>query len=66
VIRQALHGMLTEMSPEEFIDKWPRGHAHRAVGRPGALLVCAYIAEFQLQYNNRSNEDIFGEAISGC
>ena len=25
-----------------------------------------YIAEFQFRYNNRSNEDIFGEAISGC
>jgi hypothetical protein len=25
-----------------------------------------YIAEFQFRYNNRSNEEIFGEAISGC
>jgi transposase-like protein len=25
-----------------------------------------YIAEFQFRYNNRSNEDIFGEAIRGC
>jgi ISXO2-like transposase domain len=25
-----------------------------------------YIAEFQFRYNNRSNADIFGEAISGC
>jgi hypothetical protein len=25
-----------------------------------------YIAEFQFRYNNRSNEDIFGEAITGC
>jgi hypothetical protein len=25
-----------------------------------------YVAEFQFQYNNRLNEDIFGEAIRGC
>ena len=25
-----------------------------------------YVAEFQFRYNNRSNEDIFGTAISGC
>jgi len=25
-----------------------------------------YIAEFQFRYNNRDNEDIFGEAIAGC
>ena len=25
-----------------------------------------YVAEFQFRYNNRMNEDIFGEAISGC
>ena len=25
-----------------------------------------YIAEFQFRYNNRSNPDIFGEAIKGC
>ena len=25
-----------------------------------------YIAEFQFRYNNRMNEDIFGEAIRGC
>jgi hypothetical protein len=25
-----------------------------------------YIAEFQFRYNNRDNEDIFGEAIRGC
>ena len=25
-----------------------------------------YAAEFQFRYNNRNNEDIFGEAISGC
>ena len=25
-----------------------------------------YVAEFQFQYNNRDNADIFGEAIQGC
>jgi len=25
-----------------------------------------YVAEFQFRYNNRENEDIFGEAIKGC
>ena len=25
-----------------------------------------YVAEFQFRYNNRSNPDIFGEAIRGC
>jgi len=25
-----------------------------------------YVAEFQFRYNNRTNEDIFGEAIRGC
>jgi hypothetical protein len=25
-----------------------------------------YVAEFQFRYNNRSNTDIFGAAISGC
>ena len=25
-----------------------------------------YVAEFQFRYNNRSNPDIFGEAIKGC
>jgi IS1 family transposase len=25
-----------------------------------------YVAEFQFRYNNRNNEDIFGEAIKGC
>jgi len=25
-----------------------------------------YVAEFQFRYNNRMNEDIFGEAIKGC
>jgi hypothetical protein len=25
-----------------------------------------YVAEFQFRYNNRLNEDIFGEAIRGC
>jgi transposase-like protein len=25
-----------------------------------------YVAEFQFRYNNRDNEDIFGEAIRGC
>jgi len=25
-----------------------------------------YVAEFQFRYNNRSNEDIFSDAISGC
>ncbi len=25
-----------------------------------------YIAEFQFRYNNRENENIFGEAIRGC
>jgi len=25
-----------------------------------------YVAEFQFGYNNRENEDIFGEAIKGC
>jgi hypothetical protein len=25
-----------------------------------------YVAEFQVRYNNRENEDIFGEAIRGC
>jgi len=25
-----------------------------------------YVAEFQFRYNNRNNEDIFGEAIRGC
>jgi IS1 family transposase/transposase-like protein len=25
-----------------------------------------YVAEFQFRYNNRSNEDIFGEAMKGC
>jgi len=25
-----------------------------------------YVAEFQFRYNNRDNENIFGEAISGC
>jgi transposase-like protein len=25
-----------------------------------------YVAEFQFRYNNRKNEDIFGEAIRGC
>ena len=25
-----------------------------------------YVAEFQFRYNNRENEDIFGEAIRGC
>jgi len=25
-----------------------------------------YVAEFQFRYNNRSNTDIFGEAIKGC
>jgi hypothetical protein len=25
-----------------------------------------YVAEFQFRYNNRENDDIFGEAIRGC
>jgi len=25
-----------------------------------------YVAEFQFRYNNRLNDDIFGEAISAC
>ncbi len=25
-----------------------------------------YVAEFELRYNNRLNEDIFGAAIKGC
>jgi hypothetical protein len=25
-----------------------------------------YVAEFQSRYNNRENDDIFGEAIRGC
>jgi hypothetical protein len=25
-----------------------------------------YVAEFQFRYNNRSNPDMFGTAISGC
>lgn len=25
-----------------------------------------YVAEFQLRYNNRENDDIFGTAIKGC
>jgi hypothetical protein len=25
-----------------------------------------YVAEFQFRYNNRTNADIFGTAISGC
>ena len=25
-----------------------------------------YLAEFQFRFNNRNNEDIFGEAIGGC
>jgi len=25
-----------------------------------------YVAEFQFRYNNRTNADIFGEAIKGC
>jgi len=25
-----------------------------------------YVAEFQFRYNNRNNQDIFGEAIRGC
>jgi ISXO2-like transposase domain/Transposase zinc-ribbon domain len=25
-----------------------------------------YVAEFQFRYNNRNNEDIFGEAMKGC
>lgn len=25
-----------------------------------------YVAEFQFRYNNRLNEDIFGETIKGC
>jgi hypothetical protein len=25
-----------------------------------------YVAEFQFRYNNRENEDIFGEAIRAC
>ncbi len=25
-----------------------------------------YVAEFQFRYNNRLNDDIFGEAIRGC
>ncbi|HME84484.1 MAG TPA: IS1595 family transposase, partial [Roseiarcus sp.] len=25
-----------------------------------------YVAEFEFRYNNRLNEDIFGEAIKGC
>lgn len=25
-----------------------------------------YVAEFQFRYNNRLNDDIFGEAIKGC
>lgn len=25
-----------------------------------------YIAEFQFRHNNRSNPDMFGEALAGC
>ena len=25
-----------------------------------------YVAEFQFRYNNRDNDDIFGEALKGC
>ena len=25
-----------------------------------------YVAEFQFRYNNRNNDDIFGEAVRGC
>jgi hypothetical protein len=37
---------------------------------PGSAVSAKYlplhIAEFQFRYNNRSNADIFGEAIRGC
>ena len=34
--------------------------------KAGRNYLSLYVAEFQFGYNNRENEDIFGEAIRAC
>ena len=36
-----------------------------ALHKVSAKYLPLYVAEFQFRYNNRGNEDIFGEAIRG-
>ncbi len=38
----------------------------RNVPQGSAKYLPLYVAEFQFRYNNRENDDIFGEAIRGC
>jgi transposase-like protein len=69
VIRHSAHqyvvGAIHTNTIEGFWSIFKRG----VVGtfhKVSAKYLPLYIAEFQFRYNNRENEDIFGEAITGC
>lgn len=61
---QYVHGVIHTNTIEGFWSIFKRG----VVGtfhKVSAKYLPLYIAEFQFRYNNRENEDIFGEAING-
>lgn len=62
---QYVHGVIHTQTIEGFWSIFKRG----VVGtfhKVSKKYLPLYVAEFQFRYNNRSNADIFGEAVSGC
>jgi hypothetical protein len=62
---QYVHGVVQTNTIEDFWSILKRG----VVGtfhKVSAKYLPPFIAEFQFRYNNRGNENIFGEAIRGC
>lgn len=62
---QYVHGVIHTNTIEGFWSILKRGvvGTYHKVSKKYLPL---YVAEFQFRYNNRENEDIFGEAIKGC
>jgi hypothetical protein len=62
---QYVHGVIHTQTIEGFWSLIKRGvvGTYHKVSRKYLPL---YVAEFQFRYNNRGNDNIFGEAIKGC